>query len=106
MYSGFAMKLINHDIYIYIYIYMYFLPQRTGIFRPPYLLPRICMLHEGCSDMIQSMSLHRAAGNTSLLHHSVLYLLIIIRIPWLLVLFTLDVLHTLWCMLVRQKFSC
>ena len=55
--------------------YMYFLPQRTGIFRPPYLiskLPSICMLHEGCSDMIQSMSLHRAAGYTSLLHHSVL----------------------------------
>ena len=52
--------------------YVSFLPQRTSIFRPQNYLAYACCMKPGCSEMIQSVSPHRAARNTSLLHHSLL----------------------------------
>ena len=44
----------------------------TSIFRPQNYLAYACCMKPGCSEMIQSVSPHRAARNTSLLHHSIL----------------------------------
>ena len=71
-----------------------FLPQRTGMFRPQYYLAYACCMKPGCSKMCP-----RAARNTSfsIIHQ---WLLIIILIPCLLVLFSLEVLRSIWCRLV------
>ena len=78
-----------------------FVPKELAYIGPQNYLAYACCMKPGCSEMIQSMSPHRAARNTSLLYHSLLTILIIILIPCLLVLFSLDVLRiSLWCRLV------
>ena len=93
------MKLINHLMDVS------FLPQRTGIFRPQNYLAYACCMKPGCYEMIQSVSPHRAARNTSF-SITRYWLLITILIPCLLLLFSLDLLHTIYlvqaCM---QKFG-
>ena len=42
-----------------------FLPQRTGMFRPQYYLAYACCMKPACSKIIQSVSPHRGARNTS-----------------------------------------
>ena len=71
-----------------------FSTQRTGIFRPQNSLAYAYSMKQGCSEMIQSVSPHRVARNTSfsITHY---WLLIIVLIPCLLVLFSLDVLRSL-----------
>ena len=98
----FAMQLINH------LIYASFLPQRTGIFRPQKFnyLAYACCMKPGCSEMIQSVSPHRAARNTSLLHHSLLTtyyhndtMLTTSLFPWCAAYISL----VSWCRLVRRN---
>ena len=59
------MQLIN-------LLYVSFLPERTSIFKSQNYLAYASCMKPGCSEMIQSVSPHRAARNTSLLHHSLL----------------------------------
>ena len=66
VYSGFAMQLIN------LFLYASFLPKRTSIYRRQNCLAFACCMKADCSEMIQSVFLHRAARNTSLIHHSLL----------------------------------
>ena len=65
VYSGFAKQLIN-------LLHVSFLLQRTSIFRPQNCLAYACCMKPGCSEMTQPVFPHRAARNTSLLHHSLL----------------------------------
>ena len=60
VYSGFAMQLIYHLVYVS------FLPQRTSIFRPSKLPTR---LNEGCSS---SLCPNTELPEIHLLHHSIL----------------------------------
>jgi len=62
------MQLINHLIYMS-FLYPKEL-EYLGLHT--YKTTCICMLHEGCSEMIQPMSPYRAARYTPLPHHSIL----------------------------------
>ena len=85
VYSGFAMQLINH------LMDESFLPQRTGICRPQYYLAyACCMKPEIHPSHTELPEIHPF----SITHY---WLFIIILIPCLLVLFSLDVLRTIWC---------
>ena len=83
VYSGFAMQLINH------LMDESFLPQRTGICRPQYWYA-CCMKPEIHPSHTELPEMHPF----SITHY---WLFIIILIPCLLVLFSLDVLRTIWC---------
>ena len=72
----------------------------TSIFRPQNYLAYACCMKPGCSEMIQSVSPHRAARNTSLLHHS---LLTTYYHTDTVLTSSLEVLHTLWCTLVCRN---
>ena len=72
----------------------------TSIFRPQNYLAYACCMKPGCSEMIQSVSPHRAARNTSLLHHS---LLTTYYHTDTMLTSSLEVLHTLWCTLVCRN---
>ena len=69
----------------------------TSIFRPQNYLAYACCMKPGCSEMIQSVSPHIAARNTSLLHHSILTTYYHTDT---MLTSSLEVLHTLWCTLV------
>ena len=72
----------------------------TSIFRPHNYLAYACCMKPGCSEMIQSVSPHRAARNTSLLYHS---LLTTYYHTDTMLTSSLEVLHTLWCTLVCRN---
>ena len=72
----------------------------TSIFRPQNYLTYACCMKLGCSEMIQSVSPHRAARNTSLLHHSILTTYYHTDT---MLTSSLEVLHTLWCTLVCRN---
>ena len=77
------------------------------LFYPKELKRQICLAYAccmkpGCSEMIQSVSPHRAARNTSLLHHS---LLTTHYHTDTMLTSSFDVLRTLWCRLCMQKFG-
>ena len=72
----------------------------TSIFRPQNYRAYACCMKPGCSEMIQSVSPHRAARNTSLLHHSILTTYYHTDT---MLTSSLEVLHTLWCTLVCRN---
>ena len=72
----------------------------TIFYQHIYYLAYACCMKPGCSEKIQSVSPHRAARNTSLLHHS---LLTTYYHTDTMLTSSLDVLHTLWCTLVCRN---
>ena len=72
----------------------------TSIFRPQNYLAYACCMKPGCSEMIQSVSPHRAARNTFLLHRSILTTYYHTDT---MLTSSLEVLHTRWCTLVCRN---